>query len=282
MEVFYQRKLELNLEEWKFFYSKCDKDYQRRRMEAIRLFYEENTIQHISQALGCTERTLSSWIDMFLVGGLKNLIKPIQKKKSLSESQKEELIQILLKEKPTSYGFKSKEWNVKSIRKFIYLKWGIEIKNNSIYQVLRGFKSTSEPLNEKFKVPLNLEEWNYFYRECREERSRKKLWVIRYICKSQKSKEEICSITGCSKKSLYKWLNDYQRGGMISLLQLNTNNRELSLEQKQRIKYLLNKSPLDYGLEEPFWTIKSIQTLINLEMKLELKFSQVCEIINEN
>ena len=282
MEVFYQRKLSLNLEEWKYFYSQCDKDYQRRRMEAIRLFYEENTIQYISQVLGCTERTLSSWIDMFLVGGLKNLIKPIQKKKSLSESQKEELIQILIKEKPTNYGFKSNEWNVKSIRKFILFKWGIEIKNSSIYQVLRGLKSISEPLNEKFKIPLNLDEWNYFYRECRDEQSRKKLWVIRYICESKKSKEEICYITGCSKKSLYRWLNEYRKGGIINLLKLNTNNKELSLEQKQRIKSLLNKSPVNYGIDEPLWTIKSIQMLINLEMKLELKFSQVCEIINES
>ncbi|MDT9338717.1 helix-turn-helix domain-containing protein [Trichodesmium erythraeum 21-75] len=55
-------------------YYKCQKEYLRKRLLAIKYLYEGKNRAEVSDLLDCHYQTLSTWIDKFLEGGLKNLI----------------------------------------------------------------------------------------------------------------------------------------------------------------------------------------------------------------
>ncbi|ABG52896.1 hypothetical protein Tery_3854 [Trichodesmium erythraeum IMS101] len=58
-------------------YYKFQKEYLRKRLLAIKYLYEGKTRTEVSDLLDCHYQTLSTWIDKFLEGGLKNLIQLI-------------------------------------------------------------------------------------------------------------------------------------------------------------------------------------------------------------
>ena len=68
---------QLDLELWQKLYYKCQQEYLRKRLLAIKYLYEGKTRTEVSDLLDCHYQTLSTWIDKFLEGGLKNLIELI-------------------------------------------------------------------------------------------------------------------------------------------------------------------------------------------------------------
>ena len=72
---------------------------------AIKYLYERKTRTEVSDLLNCHSQTLSTWIDKFLEGGLKNLLELMthQVSSRLNIEQKQELKIMILEELPRDY-----------------------------------------------------------------------------------------------------------------------------------------------------------------------------------
>ena len=84
----------MNIEQWQKLYYQNQQSYLRTRLLAIKFLAEGKTRKEVSQLLNCTYKTLTSWIDKYLEGGLKKLIEPIkhQVPQRLSLVQKQALV----------------------------------------------------------------------------------------------------------------------------------------------------------------------------------------------
>ena len=64
---------------WQYIYDNCGKEYQKKRLLAIRYLYEGKSRRETSNLLNCNYKTLSNWIDKFISGGLEKLIEPVSR-----------------------------------------------------------------------------------------------------------------------------------------------------------------------------------------------------------
>jgi transposase len=130
------RQLDLDL--WQKLYYKYKKDYVRKRLLAIKYFYEGKNRTEVSAIIGCNYKTLSTWIDKFLEGGLDELVKAIahQVPSRLNLEQGLELKRMLLEQKPIDYGIDRNIWTGKIISSVIESRWGIKLKTTRIYEIL--------------------------------------------------------------------------------------------------------------------------------------------------
>ena len=131
------RQLDWDL--WQKLYYKNQKQYLRKRLLAIRYLYEGKSRTEVSELLNCNYKTLSTWIDKFLAGGLNELTKPIchQVSSRLNLEQKEELKRMLLKESPKDYDIDRNIWTGKIISSVIESRWGVKLKTTRIYEILK-------------------------------------------------------------------------------------------------------------------------------------------------
>ncbi len=129
---------QLDLELWQKLYYKCQQEYLRKRLLAIKYLYEGKTRTEVSDLLDCHYKTLSTWIDKFLEGGLNNLVEPIthQVSSRLNIEQKQELKRMILEELPRDYGVDRNIWTGKIISNVIELRWGVKLKTTRIYEIL--------------------------------------------------------------------------------------------------------------------------------------------------
>ena len=130
------RQLDLDL--WQKLYYKHQKQYTRQRLLAIKYLYEGKSRREVTELLGCTYKTLTAWLDKYIENGLLRLTVPIRHKvrSRLSEVQKEELKEMLLSSKPTDYGIDRNIWTGKIICNVIQQKWGVELKDSRVYEIL--------------------------------------------------------------------------------------------------------------------------------------------------
>ena len=103
--------------------------------------YEGKTKTEVLDLLDCHYQTLSTWIDKFLEGGLKNLLELIthQVSSRLNIEQKQELKIMILKELPIDYVVDRNIWRGKIISNVIELRWGVKLK---IIENIWNFKET--------------------------------------------------------------------------------------------------------------------------------------------
>jgi transposase len=89
--------------------------------------------------LGCARQSLITWIDRYCQEGLKGLVTVTKTKRvqRLGEGEKEELKKMLLEQKPTEYSIDRQIWTGKIIIEVIYARWGVEIKDSRIYDILK-------------------------------------------------------------------------------------------------------------------------------------------------
>ena len=286
MNIIYNRQLDLDL--WQKLYSNCEKKYIQKRLLAIKYLHLGKDIQEVLSLLDCNEKTLSSWIDKFLTGGFEELIRPIrrQQRGKLKLEHKKELIRILLEKTPRDYGINADEWLTKNIIKLINIKWKITLKKSTAYKILDELKEMSPLLGGilKNEKPLDLELWKKFYSYYKEENLRKRLWAIKYFYEGR-DRKEILNLVDCSDKSLTIWVSYFRRGGLEYLLHpkdINNLRFKLGSQDKQElIKILRNDKPVNYGISEDVWTSQNIGKLINLKWGIQLKTSQICEILDE-
>lgn len=107
-------------------------------MLAIKYLYEGKSRREVTELLGCTYKTLTTWLDKYIKNGLLGLTVPIRHKVAcrLSEAQRQELKEMLLFSKPTDYGIDRNIWTGKIICNVIQQKWGVELKNSRVYEIL--------------------------------------------------------------------------------------------------------------------------------------------------
>lgn len=132
------KKQQLNLEEWQKLYYQNQRSYLRVRLLAIKHLVEGKSRSEVSQLVDCTYKTLTSWIDKYLEGGLEKLTEPIkhQVPQRLSSSQKQEFKQMLLEETPIDYGIERNLWTAKIMIEIIKQKWNVTLKDSRIYEII--------------------------------------------------------------------------------------------------------------------------------------------------
>lgn len=132
------QKQQLNIEKWQKLYYLHQKSYLRTRLLAIKLLFEGQTRKEVSQLLNCTYKTLSTWIDKFLEGGLEKLTESIkhQAPQTLNWEQKQEIKKMLLEKTPRDYGIDRNLWTAKIIIQVIQNKWNIKLSDSRIYEII--------------------------------------------------------------------------------------------------------------------------------------------------
>ena len=140
-------KLDLDL--WQKLYYKHQQEYLRKRLMAIKYLCEGKKRAEVSELLKCSYKTLSTWMDKFLEGGLEELVKPIthQLTSSLSPEQKQELKIMLLEQKPVDYGIDRNIWTGKVISSVIEIRWAVKLKTSRIYEILSELKLSNQKAN---------------------------------------------------------------------------------------------------------------------------------------
>lgn len=132
------RQQPLDLALWQKLYYKYQQSYLRQRLLAIKYLSEGKSRTEVSELLGCTYKTLTSWIDKFLAGGLEKLTEPIthQVPSRLNAEQQQELKRMLLSQKPTDYGIDRYIWTGQIICNVIYQRWEVSLKDSRIYEIM--------------------------------------------------------------------------------------------------------------------------------------------------
>ena len=132
------KKQQLNLEEWQKLYYQNQQSYIRARLLAIKFLAEGKTRIEVSQLLDCTYKTLSSWIDKYLEGGLEKLTESIRHRvpQRLNPTQKQEFKQMLLEQTPQDYEIDRNLWTAKIMIQVIDREWNVQLKNSRIYEIV--------------------------------------------------------------------------------------------------------------------------------------------------
>lgn len=132
------KQKQLNLEQWQKLYYQNQQSYIRARLLAIKFLAEGKTRKEVSQLLNCTYKTLTSWIDKYLEGGLEKLTESIKHRVSqrMSWSQKQQFKQMLLQQTPQDYGIDRNLWTAKIMIQVIEQNWNIQLKDSRIYEII--------------------------------------------------------------------------------------------------------------------------------------------------
>jgi transposase len=130
---------QLDEAEWRKMYYKHQQQYIRKRLEAIKYLQEGKSRQEVLDKVGCARQSLVTWIDMYCQGGLIALCTPVKsnKKQKLGDEEKTELRKMLLEQKPIDYGIDRQLWTAKIILEVIQKRWGVELKDSRIYDILK-------------------------------------------------------------------------------------------------------------------------------------------------
>lgn len=133
------QKQQLNLEQWQKLYYQNQKSYLRARLLAIKFLAEGKTRTEVSQLVDCTYKTLTSWIDKYLEGGLEKLTESIkhQVPQRLNPKQKQQFKQMLLQQTPRDYGIDRNLWTAKIMIQIIEQKWNVRLKDSRIYEIIQ-------------------------------------------------------------------------------------------------------------------------------------------------
>jgi transposase len=100
--------LPLDIQNWQKCYHRNQQEYIRRRLRAVKFFCEGKPRLLIIKELNITYKTLSSYLDLYIQGGLDGLVSPIVKPriKLLTDQQLVQIKQIILTETPETYSKK--------------------------------------------------------------------------------------------------------------------------------------------------------------------------------
>lgn len=136
-QQFHQQPQDLEL--WKKLYYQHQQEYIHQKLKAIKYLWEGKSRAEVAEQLGCTYKTLTTWIDEFIQGGLAQLTQPIthQVQSRLSPENKQELKRMILEQRPTDYGIDKYIWTGAIICEVIQQKWSVELKESSVYEILQ-------------------------------------------------------------------------------------------------------------------------------------------------
>lgn len=127
-------------QQWQKLYYRHQQHYLRQRLDAIRLLQQGNTRSQVCQQLNCTYDTVTSWMDKYLQGGLRELVSVIthNKPSRLTLEQQQQLKQIVLTQRPTDYSIDRNLWTGAVLSQVIEQQWGVRLRDSRIYEILHS------------------------------------------------------------------------------------------------------------------------------------------------
>lgn len=127
-----------DVDEWQKLYYRNQQQYIRQRLSAIKLLQEGQSRSQVSEQVGCRYDTLTGWIDKYLDGGLSGLVSPIehQKPSRLSPEQQQQLKAMVLRQRPSDYGYDRNLWTGAILSEVIAQRFEVQLKDSRIYELL--------------------------------------------------------------------------------------------------------------------------------------------------
>ena len=109
-------------EEWKKQYYAHQKQWQRRRLIALKAVWDGMSLAEVSRQQHVRPATLSDWLNRYLQGGYEALLSRHETpRKQLLSPQKQGIVRfILLHKQPVDCGIDSYQWTANSIKEVIY------------------------------------------------------------------------------------------------------------------------------------------------------------------
>lgn len=132
------RDKSFDADEWQRLYYRNQQQYIRHRLTAIKLLHEGHNRAQVCEHIGCRYDTLTSWMNKYLDGGLSGLVSPIQHQKPsrLTSEQQQQLKAIVLRQRPTDYGYDRNLWTGAILCQVIERQFGVGLKDSRIYELL--------------------------------------------------------------------------------------------------------------------------------------------------
>lgn len=134
-------------------------------------------------------------------------------------------------------------------------------------------------------APQDRAEWQRLYYHHQNFYLRRRMNAIKLIWDGVKL-VDVCIVLNCDIKSLRNWVDAYLSGGFKQLLAPKVSGKrdkgKLNKDQLRVLKYIvLEKTPLDYGMDFYRWTLDAIKNLIATKWQIELKKSQIQVILKQ-
>lgn len=124
--------------EWQRYYKQHQQEYKRRKLKAIKLAVGAGSFRSIARAHGCSKTSLATWLDCYLVAGLKGLVADIrhEKPERLNQEQKQQLQVWLVDKQPIDFGLDGYLWTAKLIATLVKQEFGVSYQPSGIYKLL--------------------------------------------------------------------------------------------------------------------------------------------------
>jgi len=118
-----------------------------------------------------------------------------------------------------------------------------------------------------------------------ERKNNLRLWkrvksIVLYI--ENKNPDEISNLLDAGFKSVYRWLNQYDKEGINGLYEGNHTGRPpfFNREQLARLEDILDSGPVAYGLTTGIWTCPTVQHIIEREFGISYHHDHVRKILH--
>jgi transposase len=129
----------IDKQEWQRYYNQHQQTYKRCKLQAVELAVTHTgSFRSLARELGCSNTSLASWLDCYLVKGLEGLVEDIrhQKPERLTQEQKQQLQTWLLDKQPVDFGLEAYIWTAKLIAALVKQAFGIAYQPSGIYKLL--------------------------------------------------------------------------------------------------------------------------------------------------
>jgi transposase len=105
--------------------------------------------------------------------------------------------------------------------------------------------------------------------------------AVKAVRIDNRSPEEVIKVFGLHRSCIYRWLNKYDAGGLISLDSTKAKGPQTRIteKQKQQLARFLLKNPTQLSFEYALWTIAMIVELIERKFSITYSYVQVSHIL---
>jgi transposase len=120
---------------------------------------------------------------------------------------------------------------------------------------------------------LDMKAWERYYNRHQQEHKRRKLKAIKLAFEID-SFNEIFKKLGCSPTTLSQWYDIYLKEGLDGLVKdiARPKPERLTIKQKHELaQMILDKHPVDYGIDAYIWTAKTIKELVMKQFNVDYK-----------
>lgn len=125
--------------------------------------------------------------------------------------------------------------------------------------------------------------WQRYYNQHQQTYKRNKLQAVALAVAHTGSFRSLARTLGCSNTSLASWLDCYLAKGLAGLVAdiRHQKPERLNQEQQQQLQaWLLNKQPVDFGLDGYIWTGKLIALLVKQEFGVSYQPSGIYKLLD--